>query len=402
MIPENQTLILSDIDSVFLGRQPVPIQMAFYIPGTLSHSLLEQSLNSILPHFWPLAGTIHTSSNGKPEVQSRKQLSKVRIGSRNEPLFHWSPQMDLNSLSQISITPLSQSETPLFSAQLTNIQGGQVLGVSMSHALADGYSFFFFLDQWAKQSRLTPAIIPNHERARHTGTKTETRILEDTPLEEFTESTGFFFETQTSSSSQSRDPFLDPTYTFDWQTVAISEEELTTHSKTLSPEDGIRRSLNDVLCELLYRKFGPQQGSLTIPVDVRRFSPRLKETQGTYWGNGIRPVTFRVSHDDSLGSIAHQVGTQVRKLRWEKVEATLNFLASLTTRNKRPAFEQFKVMDPERGLLVTNLSRLPLETLVFGDLAPSDLRILTPMVGAAVILPKAVGAFIQFSKPLLT
>ncbi|MBX9766523.1 MAG: hypothetical protein K2X47_04550 [Bdellovibrionales bacterium] len=394
-------LALSDIDSVFLGLQPVPIQMAFFFPGTLSLEPLEDALNSIFPSFWPLLGTIGISSDGKPEVYLGKSHPRVKIAVKEFPQFQWSSKMDLNALSQMGLKRLSTSETPLFSAQLTRIQGGQILGVSMSHALVDGYSFFFFLEQWSRQSRgLSPAI-PNHQRERHTGIKAKSLFLDEITKKEFTDATGFFFQSD-SSENKKKNPFLDPSSTFDWETLEISQQELQEITEALSPDDGIRRSLNDVLCEFLYRKYGPEQGTLTVPVDVRRLSPRLKETRGAYFGNGIRPVTLQVRQPDPPGSIAHQVGVEVRKLRIEKVDATLNFLASLESRDGASPFQKFKVMDPDHGLLITNLSRLPLETLIFGNLAPSDLRILTPMVGAAVILPRATGAFVQISKPLLT
>ncbi|MBX9768355.1 MAG: hypothetical protein K2X47_13860, partial [Bdellovibrionales bacterium] len=319
----------SDIDSVFLGKQPVPIQMAFFFPGRLDADLVRNSLESVIKKFWPLAGVIDLRNPYRPRIQPN--VSDVVLFTQEAQDYLWTPGMDLNLLSKKTLSPLApqgtKSPTPLFSAQLTNIKNGAVLGVSINHAVVDGYSFFFFMDQWSKVSRGEIPLAPTDDRFLHRGTALgEKQDIASLDPDMFLEKTGFFKDQSANTLPSDQDPFLNPSAEFHWQTLTLSRTDLQAIAEQLNPPDGIRRSQNDILCEFLFRNHGPETGYLTIPVDVRRLSKRLTPT---YFGNGIRPVTLKVSRRDPVGSIAQRAGAEVRSLRPEKVEATLNFLATL-------------------------------------------------------------------------
>jgi hypothetical protein len=73
------------------------------------------------------------------------------------------------------------------------------------------------------------------------------------------------------------------------------------------------------------------------------------------------------------------------------VQLSISALTSLKEHQGRKIFEHVHVMHPRGGLLVTNLSRLPVQEIEFDAGPPVQYDILTQSVRGAVVLPAREG-----------
>ncbi|KAM0021223.1 putative transferase [Helianthus debilis subsp. tardiflorus] len=119
---------------------------------------LKASLSSTLVHFFPLAGRLSFIARGRLEldcngagVQFLEAYADANLADLDSllpsPVYHQLiPSIDYQN------TPLE--EIPLLVLQVTRfVCGGFSLGLSISHAVADGQSALHFVSEWARVSR---------------------------------------------------------------------------------------------------------------------------------------------------------------------------------------------------------------------------------------------------------
>jgi hypothetical protein len=130
--------------------------------------------------------------------------------------------------------------------------------------------------------------------------------------------------------------------------------------------------------------FSADEIEVTIPIDVRN---RVKEYGRKFFGNGIWLHTFTVRRSEAETSPLRDLALQVRKsMPVVSSETYAHYLASLEALIVRGERDRLRPFAPERGCLVTNLSRLPTDKLDFGGGPP---RLVVPLTaerhGAAVL-----------------
>ncbi|MFC1543111.1 hypothetical protein ACFL4K_01070, partial [Candidatus Neomarinimicrobiota bacterium] len=85
-----------------------------------------------------------------------------------------------------------------------------------------------------------------------------------------------------------------------------------------------------------------------------------------------------------------------------RVWAALEVLERVRRREGLAVMEELHVLHPLRGLLVTNLSRLPVQEIVFDTGPPTDFRVLAPTPRGAVVLPAPDGVDVRVYHPVET
>ncbi|KAJ0972391.1 hypothetical protein J5N97_020350 [Dioscorea zingiberensis] len=121
---------------------------------------LKTSLSSTLTHFFPLAGRIQPSnSDGTLHVHCTDNgaefIEALAEGDLESFLKTSSPIDEFPKLLPIKKDQFKLSEA-LLAVQVTMFDsGGHVLGLSMSHLIADGASMAMFLKEWSSISRGT-------------------------------------------------------------------------------------------------------------------------------------------------------------------------------------------------------------------------------------------------------
>ena len=137
-----KTIPLSPIDHVFTGANSYPIEFVFVFEKYIDSVLLKSSLDETLKHFTPLRSKlvkISDYSYGFQFCDDGYHFEETKSSDTFE---------DSNDLSCFVNSVQSIEGEPLTKIKLTETPKGSVLGVSISHALVDGFSYFHFLASW--------------------------------------------------------------------------------------------------------------------------------------------------------------------------------------------------------------------------------------------------------------
>ncbi|MBK9373385.1 MAG: hypothetical protein IPN03_06550 [Holophagales bacterium] len=153
------TLIpLSPIDHVFTGRGAYPIEFAFAYAGAMDAGRLEQSLHRALEAFPPVSSRFVRVAGNALAFEPYEGGCAFRVAESATGFAE-------TERRTVFLDPVDGREgEPLARVLLTRTPNGCVLGFSLSHAVADGYSYFHFLTSWARLFRGEPFPPPSHAR----------------------------------------------------------------------------------------------------------------------------------------------------------------------------------------------------------------------------------------------
>lgn len=362
-------LLLSPIDSLFVGTGSYTIELLFHFPQGLDASRMRPALERVLEVYWPLRRTLGRGPDGRLAfVPSPHEVTLLETSSTE----HVDHDADLGDLAPFIDSVRTFPGEALCKLQLTHVANGAVLGVSISHALTDGFSFFSFLHGWSQATLgATPPDV-NHDRWRLAPTADAPPF---TP-EEFERRIGFAWSTRRREVALTDLRFERRRYTRQLLERMVSEGS----------------SINDAVCADLWKMIAERhfaatsEVSLTTPVDFRRLFDRAPKN---YIGNAVvlarSTLPTRTLLDQDLATTARHIRRSFESVDITRCEDTLSFLDALGTRHG--ALEEVHVTHPDHGLLVTNLSRLPVQQLDFGTGAPARAFTFNRNPGTASILP---------------
>ena len=140
---------------------------------------------------------------------------------------------------------------------------------------------------------------------------------------------------------------------------------------------------------------------LICPVDLRRVLPGFPPT---YFGCAVAMASACIGRDRlvtaSPSELARHVRDAVAGVDAARAWESLRTLDRLRRDEGLAAFERLHVVHPRAGLLVTNLSRLPVREIVFDAGPPVAFDILAPVERCAVVLPAEDGLDVRICLPL--
>ena len=168
-----------------------------------------------------------------------------------------------------------------------------------------------------------------------------------------------------------------------------------------------RLSYNDVVAAWLWRTHVPKWAAededtayLTCPVDLRRVLPGLAPT---YFGCAVAMASASIERDRlataSPSELARRVRDAVAGVDEARAGESLRVLDRLRRQEGRAVLERIHVVHPRAGLLVTNLSRLPVREIVFDAGPPVAFDIPAPVERCAVVLPAEDGLDVRICLP---
>ncbi|KAF3337200.1 omega-hydroxypalmitate O-feruloyl transferase-like protein [Carex littledalei] len=248
---------------------------------------LRESLSKVLVDFYPLAGRLTVSDEGKlivdctgegaVFVEAQAECDLVKIGDITKP----DPSM-LGTLVYNIPGAKNILEIPPLVAQVTRFKcGGFVLGLAMNHCMFDGIGAMEFVNSWAETSRGTTSPIPPF--SNRSILKPRNPLFVNFPHNEFTE--------LDDSSNSSINLYQEEALLY--QSFNFNQERLN-HIKTLAMQDGTLEKCTtfEVLAAFVWRArseamgFDPNKRTkLLFAVDGRsRLNPPLPNR---YFGNGI-------------------------------------------------------------------------------------------------------------------
>jgi hypothetical protein len=382
---------LSPTDHVFTGIGSYAIEFAFAYQDRIDPVPLRRSLDRTLETFWPLRSKL-----ARIEEHSFGFLPAddglIFRTSRSSQAFE-----DTDDVARFVDSVESVEGEPLTRIKLTQTPRGSVLGLSISHALVDGFSLFHFLASWSRVFQGQRILNPSCERAF-----TPEAVAHQRPVtpDDLLSRCGLFWAGKRQPVPRER--LLE-------ERLLVSKEEMNDLLSEAEQDCQVALYHNDVLTAHLWKRCVTQweEGDgnpttyMNCPVDFRRI---LRAVPRTYFGNALCFATASTAYDSvagsSLGELALLIHEAVSQVRQDYVSDSLQTLERLRRQRGLAVVEEIHVVPPQHGMLVTNISRLPMQSLDFGGGIPTGLRALSSTPRGAAILPAADGLEIRVFHPL--
>jgi NRPS condensation-like uncharacterized protein len=359
---------ISQVDALFAGGL-YPIEFLFFYRERFDAKRLRKALKRLSSVYWPAFGTyadgVISANPYREENHYIEEAFDVEIdGAAGE-------EKAVETVSRFRVAGAGS----LFQLKVLRLKNGAVLIPKLNHLVGDGYSYFYFLSLLAEIAR--PSGVPFKKTLAISSMK---------PHHRRTALKGFSFSGRSSAPSpESQEPRII--------TDEIPRQDVTAAVRASAEGGGVKISSNDVLTAAAVKKMAGRPGALpaddievTIPIDVRS---RVKEYGRKFFGNGIWLHTFKLQRSDVESLPLRDLAVQIRSFMPTITnESYVRYLTGLEEAIARGDTDMLRPFAPERGCLVTNLSRLPADKLDFGSGAPDLVVPLTSERNSAGILSR--------------
>ena len=359
---------ISQVDAVF-SNGSYPIEFLFYYERTFDTKRLRSALQNLSSVFWPAFGEYRDGAivfDRYREAECFEEEAVERELDRAEI-----DEADYGVISRFALPELKR----LFFLKAIRFKNGLVLIPKLNHLAGDGYSYFLFLSVLAALTR--PTIVPFKSSLMNFSLKPHHRR---TGLRDFS-----FQGIKLKPLAQHGKLAIES------DTILRQDVQSIIQEAASSAE--LRISTNDVLSALAVKKlvkeradFWAEDVRLTLPIDIRG---KVKEYGRGFFGNGIMFHTLTFQKERLGNSPVQEVAIEIRKsMPSLSKETYVDFLKKLEEMLSTGSLDEFRPYDPERGCLVTNLSKLPSDKLDFGTGSPKLAIPLTIEKNGAAILAK--------------
>lgn len=335
-----------------------PIEFLFYYRECFDTKNIRTALSKLSSTFWPVFGQY---ADGVILFENYREEDCYDEETINHDFTI--PETEEERLAvyhQFTLPDLKR----LFFLKIIRFTNGMAAIPKLNHLGGDGYSYFYFLSVLASlthktivpfKSSLTSALFkPHHNR---------------TAVRDFS------FEGVVPKLSSTGEDF-----TIEFE--EISKEEVRSLIAGVASASGEKISRNDLLSAVALKKIVVAQSGLfaetvllTIPIDVRRY---IKEYGQRFFGNGLQLHVVRLAKELIESSSIEEIALEIRRsMPVISRESYIDYLQSLEEIINQGRMEELKPFDPEKGCLVTNISRLPVDKLNFGTGSPEYIFPLT-------------------------
>jgi hypothetical protein len=193
-----------------------------------------------------------------------------------------------------------------------------------------------------------------------------------------------------------------------WTRRLFPKAELSALLAEAQGDCPVRLSYNDVVVAWLWRTYvpawaaaGEETSFLSCPVDLRRVLPGFPPT---YFGCAVALANASIERERLAAAppaeLARRVRDAVAAVDETRARESLQAIDRLRRMVGLAVLERLHVVHPRAGLLVTNLSRLPVREIVFDAGPPVAFDILAPVERCAVVLPVEDGLDMRICLPL--
>ncbi len=385
---------LSPVDHVFTGVGAYPIEFVFAYGGRLDAERLRDSLERTLALFPAVASRLVRLPGGAYGLQPAADGCAFEVGSSQSSFADADPHALVDAVETVEGQPLAR-------VRLTHTPDGSVLGVALSHAVVDGFSYFFFLSAWSQIFQGKEVVPPFLERSALQPGSAPGGMADPSGhgLSESLGMTGLFLGEKRPAIPRDR---------LRWTRRLFPRAELSALLAEAQGDCPVRLSYNDVVAAWLWRTYVPTWAAagedtafLTCPVDLRRVLPGFPPA---YFGCAVAMASASIERERlataSLAELARRVRDAVARVDEARARESLLVVERLRRQDGLAALERLHVVHPRAGLLVTNLSRLPVREIVFDAGPPVAFDILAPVERCAVVLPAADGLDVRICLPV--
>jgi Transferase family len=377
----HQSIELSALDHM-CTQNAGPIELVFHYRAKLDAQRVVDAFHATAGEFIGMAGRVVQVDAHNLAFDLSRDAAEIRVVTEAAavPLSACVDSVELRlgaALARARITQLGDQ--------------GSAVGLSMSHAVADGYGFFLFIAAWAARARGQDFPQPNCSRTALSNPGARSAKVAAPPSRDSLRQAGLVVLDEPVSAKPFRTE--ERRLPADW----IDEH------KRLAAEHKL--SFNDVLCAALWKDALQDSSAETVmlacPVDLRRHQPALGPL---FFGNAdlhaSLELTPRELRELSIPELGQRIRDQIRALP-NHIDAAIEELERFRAAHGLAILPRVYVYPPERGLLVSNMSRIPLEPLDFGAGAPERLErsAWRPSARTCFLLPGAGEAKLVISQP---
>jgi hypothetical protein len=383
--PNLRQLAFAPIDYAFVGPGGFPIQVLYYFEHHLEFAQLRRALRQVTDAFFPINSRLVCYGEDEYIIQEcADEPDFEEVLCDREAVLPESDRGETFVPFRVFFDPLSADEK-LAKFRLFQMATGSLLSANVSHAIADGYSFYYFLSAWAAACRGESFQMPDHSRGFLTDLVERYRLQSNNgPANGFGElDWGSALKRMGVAAVTDR---IDTLRLDGGKLLAEAREtadELTRH----------RLTENGVLTAVVWQAYaqsletGAEELLLACPIDFRRLSRGLSPS---FFGNASAPALLRLDREriltEPVACLAAMISDAVRSCDEHTLTRYCVAIDELRRGHGLAATNSVRLVDPRTGLIVTNVARFPLPPVDFAN-GPFS-REFTPVnyAGTAVIV----------------
>jgi hypothetical protein len=357
-------LSLSVLDQFYATDWVDGVQFILHFEAALDAKRLEDAFHKTARQYLGVHGTLVALDEHRLGIDLSREVAQVHVRE----------VQDRAAAKQAVVPFVSRIGGSLADAYIfQRADGGSSVALNLSHALADGYGCFLFLNAWAAECRGQAGHPPYCDRSLLR--TSEVRGVADAPRTGMLPDAGF-----TLVKADDRGARLP------WQ-----ERMRSAASFAAAGSSDRRVSQNDVLCASLWQELEAdaeeRPTSFVCANDLRR---QLGPAGPVYFGNATLIATVTRSTSELRAADTLTVATWIRDTiaaTPAKMKEALAELEQVRSAYGLALLPCIRTM-PEQGLSITNLSRVPFAALDFGAGAPSgaDLTAEAPRQQCSIVL----------------
>ncbi len=317
-------MALAPLDYLFVGPRRFAIQVLYYFEPRLDFAQLQLGLRRVAEAFYPINSHLIRDQEEYfiYQCSDGPDFAEIFCDEHTTPPEQERPETF--TPFQVPFDPLLP-EQKLAKFRLFQLASGSLLSVNVSHAVADGYSFYYFLSSWAAACRGESFQLPDHSQGllnrlvRRTREKRTKGNLNDSGELDFSFP---FLEVDT-----------DPT-TRRVETLRFDGAALLTEARDAADE--ITRNKiteNSLLTALVWQRYAralPAEGGelvLACPIDFRRISSELSPS---FFGNASAPALLRLEHEQVLAESVTRLAVLISDLMQSGVAMNSHSLVTMS------------------------------------------------------------------------
>lgn len=399
-------IVLAPVDLVFTGRECYSVECLLRFPYALDEKRLAKAVLQTTRKFFPLNGRLITDAQTGYIVEESAAGMDFQILPALPTLDFHSPQ-DVAVFSQ----PIhSLPGEPLARLRYARVGTGSALGLHVSHCLVDGYSYFFFLGALAATYRTSKFVFwqnirqallkPDFDRSKLIPAEINAAT---SPHAHGIDAQDVFRRTGLTVAEPRHFPAIRDSQ---WELIPFTEAALQALLAEAGQTCSRKLSRHDVLTARLWKMVAEKWPSpdrrrcCASAFDYRRLHSRLSPL---FFGNAVRTTAAALDRDEimalPLGKLAEQIRQATEAIDEAAANDSLACLAEIYRLHGLEPFSKFHVSHPQNGLLVTNLSRVPMAQLDFGAGPPEEIVPLTSAPRVAVVLAARDGVVVRLQGP---
>lgn len=357
---------ISQIDA-FFAAGIYPIEFLLFYKHRLNTKNIRNSLKCLSASFWPMFGEY---SQG--QITNTKYIEN-NFYDEEEIANEFNPRENKNDLLRRFNKSVPWNTGKMFFLKVLHFKNGTVLIPKMNHLAGDGYSYFYFLTLFSELSKTSKIPFkrglikflfkPNHQRT----------ILKDYK----------FKDLKNRSSDVEED--LNIYY------KQIPKDQIKQQRTSVKDKYNKNVSTNDLLSAMIIKdilerseELSTDSFTFTMPIDVRR---QIREYGKKYFGNCLMIHQLNFSKSEIESADINDLAIKIREAMPEINKASfLQYLNRIEEHIISKQTDNLNLYDPQKGCLVTNLSRLPTNKLDFGKGKPDFVFPLTIAKNSTAIM----------------